>query len=88
MGLQELEEMVAEAHGAVRVERHSVDCYDWGTIGWLMDTRRIQTKPFRYFIFLNSAVRGPFLPPYLQVDLLIRWLGLVPDDSSCSSCSS
>ena len=59
--------MVSEAHGAVRVERHSVDCYDWGTIGWLMETRRVQTAPFHHFIFLNSAVRGPFLPPYLQV---------------------
>ncbi|KAK9848558.1 hypothetical protein WJX84_002458 [Apatococcus fuscideae] len=72
---KELEEIVEASPGAVRVERHSVECYDWGTIGWLMDTRRIETKPFRYFIFMNSAVRGPFIPPYLQGRL--RWQDLL-----------
>ena len=40
---------------------------DWGTIGWLLQNRKVDLWKYRYYIFLNSSVRGPYLPPYLQV---------------------
>ncbi len=97
-----------------RVERHANGCYDWGTIGWLLDTKKVRgsaaacmrnesplsllthrrvfrskacmhagkcfgryrhrslalqvdTSKYKYFIFMNSSVRGPFIPTYGQV---------------------
>ncbi|BDA51685.1 hypothetical protein COCOBI_19-2410 [Coccomyxa sp. Obi] len=45
---------------------HENVCYDWGTFGWaLRDSEmNIQINAYKYFIFMNSSVRGPFLPPY------------------------
>ena len=48
---------------------HSNECFDWGTFGWAMKQENVQVADYKYFIFLNSSVRGPFLPPYLQVCL-------------------
>eukprot|EP00892_Ulva_mutabilis_P010141 jgi/Ulvmu1/749/UM010_0123.1 len=49
-----------------RYVRHSNECYDWGTFGWVLKTQAINTDAYQHFIFLNSSVRGPFLPTYLQ----------------------
>ena len=46
---------------------HPNECYDWGTFGWALKQENVQVSDYKYFIFLNSSVRGPFLPPYLQV---------------------
>ena len=43
---------------------HANHCYDWGTYGWVLQSATIAVKYYRYFIFLNSSVRGPFLPVY------------------------
>ena len=48
----------------VRVVRHPNECFDWGTFGWVVNSGLVDTAPYKYFIFLNSSVRGPFLPPY------------------------
>ena len=53
----------------VRVEYHPNGCYDWGTIGWLLDSGKVDTRPYKYFIFMNSSVRGPFLPVFNKVRL-------------------
>lgn len=45
---------------------HANECYDWGTFGWALEHEQVQVRDYKYFIFLNSSVRGPFLPPYLQ----------------------
>lgn len=43
-------------------------CYDWGTFGWLlMHSGHVNHKQYRYFFFINSSVRGPFMPPYARV---------------------
>ncbi|KAK9808733.1 hypothetical protein WJX72_002733 [[Myrmecia] bisecta] len=55
----------------VRFEFHPNSCYDWGTIGWLFDNHKVDTSQYKYFIFINSSVRGPFLPPYLAGK--VRW---------------
>ena len=50
-----------------RYLHHPNQCYDWGTFGWVLKTEDIDTAKYKHFIFLNSSVRGPFLPPYLKV---------------------
>ena len=54
----------------VRVEYHPNGCYDWGTIGWLLDSGKVDTRPYKYFIFMNSSVRGPFLPVFNKVSFI------------------
>lgn len=51
-----------------RYLRHPNECYDIGTVGWVLESQlgRAGTKPYRYFVWLNSSVRGPFLPAYLR----------------------
>ncbi len=46
---------------------HENKCYDWGTIGWAIDSGRVDTSGYRHIIFMNSSVRGPFLPNYFPV---------------------
>lgn len=41
-------------------------CYEWGIVGWALHSRMVAWQHYSYFIFLSSAVRGPFLPTYLQ----------------------
>ncbi|KAK9826482.1 hypothetical protein WJX81_003889 [Elliptochloris bilobata] len=48
----------------VRFLSHLNVCYDWGTFGWVVRSKII-TSAYKYFIMLNSSVRGPFLPPYM-----------------------
>lgn len=42
-------------------------CFDWGTIGWVLGTKRVDTSRYKWFVFLNSSTRGPFLPAYWPV---------------------
>ena len=50
-----------------RYLRHPNECYDIGTVGWVLE-QQLPTAPatYSYFIWLNSSVRGPFLPAYLR----------------------
>ena len=50
---------------------HINECMDWGTVGWLLllpesHPDHVDTSRYRYFFLLNSSVRGPFLPAYLE----------------------
>ena len=56
-----------EAPPNVRFEFHPNGCYDWGTIGWLLQNRPVNLWKYKYFIFLNSSVRGPYIPAYAKV---------------------
>lgn len=60
-------EKLPEAPRNVRFEYHPNECYDWGTMGWVLDNRMVDVNLYTYFILMNSSVRGPFLPPYLWV---------------------
>ncbi|PNH11197.1 hypothetical protein TSOC_001983 [Tetrabaena socialis] len=40
-------------------------CYDLGTYGWLLNCLGPATKSTKFFVFVNSSVRGPFIPPYV-----------------------
>lgn len=46
--------------------RHPNKCYDWGTIGWAIESGQVDLEKYTYFIFMNSSVRGPFIPPHLR----------------------
>jgi hypothetical protein len=67
---------------------HSNECYDWGTFGWLFSERKVDPSAYRYIIFLNSSVRGPFLPSYWPVCTRGRqpWPP-IRDQTSYSACA-
>jgi hypothetical protein len=46
---------------------HKNECFDWGTFGWAIRENIVNVKQYKYIIFMNSSVRGPFLPPYWTV---------------------
>lgn len=54
-----------------RLLTHANQCYDWGTFGWLLRSGEVNVQKYKYFVLLNSSVRGPFLPPYVPVGLHI-----------------
>lgn len=55
--------------------KHTNECYDWGTIGWVLQSGYADPSIYRYFIFMNSSVRGPFIPPYAKNNT--RWQDLL-----------
>jgi len=44
--------------------QHENKCFDLGTIGWFLSNGKINLNNYKYFIFLNSSVRGPYLVSY------------------------
>jgi hypothetical protein len=63
---QNLPQLPSNAHYI----QHENKCYDIGTIGWFLSRGYIDRTKYKYFIFLNSSVRGPFIVSY-YVDA--RW---------------
>lgn len=54
----------------LRVMKHENKCFDIGTVGWVFSVLEVfdsgYLDSYSYFIWLNSSVRGPFLPSYLK----------------------
>jgi hypothetical protein len=46
--------------------QHENECYDIGTFGWFLSQNITNTTLYKYFIFMNSSIRGPFLVPYFE----------------------
>jgi hypothetical protein len=46
---------------------HANECFDWGTFGWGIKSQKVDVDQYKYFIFMNSSVRGPYLPTYVKV---------------------
>jgi hypothetical protein len=44
--------------------QHENKCFDIGTVGWFLSSGMIDKNRYKYFIFLNSSVRGPFIVSY------------------------
>jgi hypothetical protein len=44
-----------------------------GTYGWLFRTQNVSVDAYRYFVFINSSVRGPFLPAHWPVWTPLCW---------------
>ena len=64
----DLEEVVLP--GNARLLYHDNECYDWGTLGWIMSAGMVDAEDYKYFIMINSSVRGPYAPPYMPVGYL------------------
>ncbi|WIA10790.1 hypothetical protein OEZ85_010958 [Tetradesmus obliquus] len=46
---------------------HQNECYDWGTYGWLLlRSGMVDISAYKFFFFVNSSVRGPYLPAYAR----------------------
>ena len=71
-GVPSLPDLPPNAH----VLLHENKCYDWGTIGWALQRDTVDTSLYHYFIFMNSSVRGPFLPAYVPVRPLALHINL------------
>eukprot|EP00884_Botryococcus_braunii_P001513 jgi/Botrbrau1/11362/Bobra.0038s0111.2 len=50
---------------------HENRCFDWGTFGWAFSSGTASTYGYKYFIFMNSSIRGPFLPSYWPIS--VHW---------------
>ena len=46
--------------------QHENKCFDLGTIGWFLSSGMIDRTRYKYFIFLNSSIRGPFIVSYYE----------------------
>ena len=44
-----------------RYLQHDNECYDIGTFGWFFQQNIVNTTLYKYILFMNSSVRGPFL---------------------------
>ena len=44
--------------------QHENKYFDLGTIGWLLSNEKINKTKYKYFVFVNSSVRGPFIVAY------------------------
>ena len=58
----------ASTHPRATVLHRPNTCYDWGAWGWALRPRSLGggglVRPHhRYFLLVNSSVRGPFVPP-------------------------
>ena len=49
---------------------HENKCYDWGTFGWALSSGKVELSRYKHIIFMNSSIRGPFLPLYWPVSAL------------------
>jgi translation initiation factor eIF-2B subunit epsilon len=55
----------ALAHAPPRVTvLHRINaCYDWGAFGWALGQQAAKRKKYKFWVMLNSSVRGPFPGP-------------------------
>lgn len=51
----------------VRIFEKENSCFDLGSIGWLLEKDRTILTKYRYYIWINASVRGPFIAPYAGV---------------------
>lgn len=51
----------------VRIVSHPNECFDVGTVGWLLfESGEVQVSHYDFFIWLNPSVRGPFVPTWMD----------------------
>ena len=86
MQMVDLEEVVLP--GNARLLYHDNECYDWGTLGWIMSAGMVDIEDYKYFIMINSSVRGPYAPPYMPVGLASAVPGCLLTDREVYVCST
>ena len=52
--------------GNARYVQHENLCFDWGTFGWALFNLDLDIELYKFFIFMNTSVRGPYLPSYFN----------------------
>jgi hypothetical protein len=52
----------------VEIIRATGRCYNFGTIGLVLKDKETDLSPYKYFIWMDSSVKGPFKPLYLDND--------------------
>ena len=57
-----------ETNPSVTIVRQKNSCFDLGTVGWILGSHNttVDISKYTYFVWLNSSVRGPFMPGYLR----------------------
>lgn len=51
----------------VRFVSHPNECFDVGTVGWLLfESGEVQVSHYDFFVWLNPSVRGPFVPTWMD----------------------
>ena len=58
-----VEAALSFAHGSVTIIAHENSCYDWGTFGWALKRPEANKRPYKFWLLVNSSVRGPFVHP-------------------------
>ena len=71
-----------------RIVTHPNQCYDWGTFGWLLRSQEVNIKKYKYFVLLNSSVRGPYLPVYVPVRPQSPVISASASDTRMHACLS
>jgi hypothetical protein len=46
--------------------QHDNQCYDLGTFGWFLSSQIVDARIYKYFIFMNASVRGPYFTAYFR----------------------
>ena len=46
--------------------QHENECFDFGTFGWFLASKIVDTSVYKYFIFMNASIRGPFFTAYFH----------------------
>ncbi len=67
MQLVDLEEVILP--GNARLLYHDNECYDWGTLGWIMSAGIADVDDYKHFVMINSSVRGPYAAPFQPVSV-------------------
>lgn len=49
----------------IEIVRPPNRCFPAGLVGWVLRNSEIDTSRFKYFVWLDSSVRGPYLPAYM-----------------------
>ncbi|RMZ57647.1 hypothetical protein APUTEX25_001847, partial [Auxenochlorella protothecoides] len=62
--LEIMELFPAKLPSNVQIVRVGLRCYNFGTVGWVLQNAGLDLTRFKYFVWLDSSVRGPFLPVY------------------------
>lgn len=56
----------------VEIIRSGGRCYNYGTVGLVLN-EGVRWEKYKYFVWLDSSVRGPFLPAYLRSSTSAPW---------------
>ena len=51
----------------VQIFEKENNCFDLGSIGWLLEKDGTILERYNYYIWVNASVRGPFLVPYAGI---------------------